>query len=230
MSPYSIILFLHVVGALVLFFALGLEWICHRGLTRSGTAKKAREWMSLARPLRAIYPLTSVALLATGIYLSVLWGGQTWIVGGMVSLVLIASLGAGLTGPRMRALARAAAVESGGLSEGLGSRIHDPVLRVSLYVRLAVAFGVVFLMTSKPGSGGSMATLAIALVAGVGSSVPSRSGAPAAGPESGDAGQPPERDQLLALALELDELRRRDPDRHGGSADMERRPMTSGVS
>ena len=51
MSPYSVAVFLHVVGALGLFAALGLEWAGVRNLRRSVTTSQAREWMKLLRGL-----------------------------------------------------------------------------------------------------------------------------------------------------------------------------------
>src|SRR5213596_901663 len=47
MSVYAIAVFLHIVGALGLFAALGLEWASLYNLRRVTTAGQVREWAKL---------------------------------------------------------------------------------------------------------------------------------------------------------------------------------------
>jgi hypothetical protein len=61
MNDYAIALFLHIVGALGLFVALGLEWTSLLLLRRATTTEQARERMRIASGVRGV----SGAALAT---------------------------------------------------------------------------------------------------------------------------------------------------------------------
>ena len=246
MTPYSIILFLHVGGALGFFFALGLEWVCYRELRRAKTAEKALEWMTVARLLRRVYPVSAATLLITGVYLATSWGEQPWILVGLASLVILAVVGAAITGPRMRALGGATAQAAGPVSATIRRRLHDPLLRLSLHVRLAVAIAVVYLMTVKPGLGDSLGAVGVAAFLGMATSLLRRSGSrsvepggrvecgssldsvPRAGRKSG-AG-PRERDHLLALAEEIDALHSGKPATDHGTRRFSTAPSCAGSS
>jgi hypothetical protein len=67
----------------------------------------------------------------------------------IAALLLMAALGA-LTGSRIRAMRRACA-EAEGINSQLLGRPRDPLLKVSLGIRVAVFFGIVLLMAAKPG-------------------------------------------------------------------------------
>jgi len=54
MTLYSLALFLHIVGALGLFIALGLEWTGLWYLRRAGTAEQAQQWLLAFTLLRRI--------------------------------------------------------------------------------------------------------------------------------------------------------------------------------
>src|SRR5207244_8538034 len=47
MTLYLLAVFLHVVGALGLFVAMGLEWVIVVRVRRAGTAEQARDWLGL---------------------------------------------------------------------------------------------------------------------------------------------------------------------------------------
>src|SRR2546427_2031885 len=83
MSWYSIALFVHIVGALLLFGLLTLE-----GFTlRTGT--------TAARLNRVLGPISALAILVPGIYMVVVAAGWTgWAAAGLVTYVLIARIGA----------------------------------------------------------------------------------------------------------------------------------------
>jgi hypothetical protein len=86
-------------------------------------------------------------------------------------MVLMAILGA-LTGRRMAAIRRAVAVESGTLTLAFQQRLHDPLLWTSIQTRLAIALGIVFLMTVKPGLAGALLTIGVVIILGLASAWP----------------------------------------------------------
>lgn len=185
MSLYAAVVFLHIVGALGLFAAAGLEWASLLNLRRATTAGQAREWARLLAGVRRVGGPAILTLLASGIYLmATRWGQQAWIAAGVAGLVLMAVLGGVLTGRRSGAIMRALGEADGALSAELAGRLRDPVLVISAWLRTALALGIVFVMSTKPGATGALAAMGVALVLGlaVGFSVSSRgrAGEPAA--------------------------------------------------
>ena len=86
MTLYSIALFLHIVGALLLFVLLTIEGI------------SLRQGFTAARLNRVLGPISALAILVPGLYMSVTpWGWRGWIVAGLAVWVLIA-LGGAVTG------------------------------------------------------------------------------------------------------------------------------------
>jgi hypothetical protein len=168
MSLYSIVVFLHIVGALGLFAALGLEWAGIHNLRRVASTGQAREWIRLLGTLRFVGGPSALTLLVTGVYLSATqWGGRAWIGLGLAGLVLIAALGGGLTGRRVGAIARALPAMDGPIPADLGRLLNDPVLILSAWLRTALALGIVFIMSSKPGGAGALTVMGGALVVGL---------------------------------------------------------------
>jgi len=173
MSLYAIAVFLHIVGALGLFAALGLEWASLLNLRRASAVGQAREWARMLASLRAVGAPAALTLLVTGIYLTATrWGGQGWIGAGLGGLVLIAVLGATLTGRRAGAIVRAVAAEAGAVSPPLSDRLRDPVLLVSAWVRTALALGIVFVMSTKPSGAGALTAMGVALGLGLAAGLP----------------------------------------------------------
>src|SRR4029077_20300903 len=121
MSLYSIALFLHIVGAVLLFALLTVEGVS----LRQGV---------MAAPLnRVLGPISAVTILIPGFYMVVSqWGWNGWVVVGIVAWVLIAVAGAA-TGIVLRA-----------------GRLNIRTAELSWAVRVGMALGVVFIMTIKP--------------------------------------------------------------------------------
>jgi hypothetical protein len=122
MDLYSIALFVHIVGALLLFVLLTIEGI---GL-RVGFAS--------ASVNRVLGPVSALAILIPGFYMVATQAGwKAWVAVGLVSWGLIAVAGT-VTGISVRA-----------------GRMSHRVATISWLVRIGMAFGVVFDMTLKPG-------------------------------------------------------------------------------
>jgi hypothetical protein len=121
MSPYSIALFVHIVGALLLVVLLTIEGI---GL---------RQGFMAARLNRVLGPISAVAILVPGLYMAAAqWGWKGWIVVGIAAWVLIAVTGAA-TGISL-----------------IAGRVSVPTAAASWAIRVGLAVGVVFIMTVKP--------------------------------------------------------------------------------
>ena len=121
MTFYSIALFLHIVGAVLLFVLLTVEG----GTMRQGTTG--------ARFNRVFGPISALLILVPGLYMVAAGAGwSAWVGVGLVSWVLIAVVGA-ITGISV-----------------LRGRMSSRSAAVSWSVRVGMAVAVVFVMTVKP--------------------------------------------------------------------------------
>jgi hypothetical protein len=175
MTLYSLALFVHILGALALFGAMGLEWVALLNLRRVEMAKQAREWLKMFALFPRIYPLAWLAIILAGLYMTAaVWKGAGWIIVALVSVVVLAAAGGALTSRRMASLARGVAQERGSLSSGLRTTLHDPYLLAVFQVRLAFTLGIVFLMVAKPGLAVSLLDMVVATILGLLSTLPLR--------------------------------------------------------
>jgi hypothetical protein len=173
MSVYSIAVFLHILGALGIFAAIGLDWAGLSNLRRATQAAQVREWVRLLAAPRALGGPAALLVLVSGIYLSASrWGPQGWILMALAGMVVVGALGGAIGGRRIGAIMRALPAESGPVSITLRGHLDDPALTLSLRVRTALLLGIVFLMSTRPGWGGSLAAMGAALVLGVAAAMP----------------------------------------------------------
>ena len=172
MNSYSIVLFFHIVGALGVFLALGLEWTGLWQFRNAMTAEQVRPWMGIFKSVRKVGFASMLMTVITGIYLMVtFWGSEAWLIVTLGSLVLIIALAQVVTAPRMAAIGRALATEKGPLSNTFHSLVNQPLLWISIQTRAAIALGIIFLKIAKPDLVGSLLTIGVAIVLGLASAL-----------------------------------------------------------
>src|SRR2546430_1034142 len=121
MDLYSIVLFVHIVGALLLFVLLTVEGV---GLRAGFTSAPLN---------RVLGPISALAILFPGLCLMKAgWGWTGWVVVGIVTWFGIAVVGAG-TGVAVKR-----------------RRLSNSAATISWLLRVGMALGVVFDMTVKP--------------------------------------------------------------------------------
>ena len=173
MNTYSIALFLHIVGALGLSVALGLEWT---GLSQVRSAilpEQVRAWMGILKGTNKVGFPSMLTTVITGIYMMItVWGWVAWIYVTLGSLMLVIALSVALTKPRMVAIGQALAMEKRPLSQTIYSLVNQPILWISIQTRVAIALGIIFLKIAKPDLGGSLLTIGVAIVLGIASALP----------------------------------------------------------
>jgi hypothetical protein len=173
MNIYSLVLFLHIAGALGFFVTLGLEWTSLRQILSATTSEQVREWMSISSGTRRLGMVSMLTIVIAGAYLmAAAWGSVAWLIVALGAVALLMALLYTLTRPRTAAIGRAMTAEKGPVSPTLRNLVNDPLLWISIQTRVAIALGIVFLMTVKPGSGGSLLTIGIAIVLGLALSLP----------------------------------------------------------
>lgn len=168
MSTYSLLVFLHIVGALGLFASIGLEQVGLYRLRRARTGSQVNEWVSLLAGLRKLDAPAGLLLLATGIYFVMTrWGHQPWAGLAVLGMVVMALLGILVNGRRLRAIKWEATGMLGAIPAELSQRVRDPVLLTSATVRAGIGIGIVFNMVTKPSLVMALAAMVVAPVVGV---------------------------------------------------------------
>src|SRR6266851_5182650 len=126
MTVSSVVLFLHLTGAVALFIGYGIEW------TASSLFRTASSTEQL-RVFKVSPPLSGAGLgvvLLTGGYLASLSGSmkQGWIPATLIGIFVALALGFALILPRMRAIRSALPSGNEPIPAALRSRLADPIL------------------------------------------------------------------------------------------------------
>ena len=152
MTVNALVLFVHVLGMLLLFMSLGVEWVGIDALSRSSTPSQAEPWTTIARRSLRLQSVAALLILASGGLMAARFGVHqlAWVRVSLVALVLIAAL-AGIVGRSRR---RAADNRIGRLWPA------------SVAIRTALALGAVYVMVAKSEIIESLVVLAVALALG----------------------------------------------------------------
>ena len=79
MNTYSTALFLHIVGALVLFATLALEWVSLQQIRNARSSEQVRTWMGILNGAsKAGFPSMLMTVI-TGVYMMMVWGRTPWL-------------------------------------------------------------------------------------------------------------------------------------------------------
>ena len=191
MDTYHVVLYLHLLSLLLAFVAAGIVSACLFGLRRARTLAEAGPWGMLAGKIARAFPVAILGLFVTGAYMtSDVWSWSTgWIAVSIGGLALIALQGPLLAEPRKKALQQALVANGPGpLGDEARRMTRDPVLWMVAFSNPAIALGVVWSMTQKPGTAGAIAAIVVAYVVGAAVALYFARAAPAA--EAAPVGEP----------------------------------------
>ncbi len=165
---YTISLYLHIVGALILFSAVGIEWMVLTNLRKSTSREGILSWLSIFPKLKNFFMTAFFLLLIPGIYMMLdIWHSAGFVVVGIIGLILLSISGRALSGSRLMAIGKAAAQsESESPLSELLIKVRDPYLWTSFLIRTGAAFGIVYMMTVKTDILDSIIIIAIGCVLG----------------------------------------------------------------
>jgi hypothetical protein len=170
----SLVLFTHVVGVLALFVGLGLEWIGLDGIQRSITRAEALPWLRLIAIVPRLFGTALAAIVVSGFYLGARVGvlGNDWMRASYGALLLMAIVSGPVSRSPMRAQTCGDVPADGTVA--LRAAAANPILRLSLRIRVAFGLAIVFLMIAKPAAGESVLVLALASMVTIGTSLTRR--------------------------------------------------------
>ncbi len=167
MSFYSIVLFLHITGALGLFAGIGLEWMILYHFKKITVTANAYEWSGSFSILRVVFSYSGILILLSGIYMTIIIKNITaWIITGFILYLFLAAFGSIVMAKKIGLVIKALPAEGEKLSEKILKQIQNPLLHQSLKVRTSLALGIIFLMTVKPGWPVTIATVLVSLIIG----------------------------------------------------------------
>jgi len=161
---HNLVVFAHILGAFGLIAAYTIEAIGLRGLRGATRRDEALLWLRISRgTVMRLAPASLGVILIAGLYLMATYGGpRGWIVVALASFVLLAAVGGVGTGLRMARIGPAVNRAADPLPA-----LRDRVLLLSLDVRLAMAVGILFLMTLKPSALTSVVVIVLAIAVGL---------------------------------------------------------------
>jgi len=175
MNGFSIALFLHILGALGVSIALGVEWL---GMSQIRKSTAPEEISILLRVVESTTRFGFVSMLTTvitGVYMVLAaLGWIPWILVVIGALVILIVLTRALTVPRMAVIGKTLATEKEPVSQIFLNLIQDPMLWISIQTRVAIILGIIFLKIAKPDLVGSLVTIGLALFLGISSALPMR--------------------------------------------------------
>jgi uncharacterized membrane protein len=170
----SVVLFAHIVGMLVLFVGLALEWLSLEFLQRSTAPGQGSPWVSVLGALPRYMAMAVGLILVSGIYLAARVGvlDNGWVRVSFGAMFLMGIVGGPVIRSQMRAIRDAGSGDRDGTPATLRRHASHPLVRASLRARTAVGLAIVYLMIGKPELGESLLVIGAALVVGALMSVP----------------------------------------------------------
>jgi hypothetical protein len=189
MSLYTIMLFIHVSGAVCLFVGMGIWLFGSTAIARAARVEQVRTLAELMLMVRNVVPVSALLVIVAGVTMTwTAWGFQTgWIAVAVGSLALIGPIGTWVIDPKVRAIgALAHTLPDGPLPITLTERTHDPVLRLALHTMTAMLFGIVFVMTTKPALTSAIGAMVISALLGLVAGISLRRAKPAVASKRGD--------------------------------------------
>jgi hypothetical protein len=170
LDTYHVVLYIHLLSLLIGFSAGMIETVCLFRLRAADTLEAAAPWGQLAGEIEKAFPVAILGLLGTGAYMtSDVWTwSASWIVLPIVGLVVLSLQGPLVAGRRGHAVKAALIANGPGPLAAEARRMtRDRALWAAGMTNEALVLGIVWVMTEKPGWGGSVAALAVAYAVGL---------------------------------------------------------------
>lgn len=180
-SQRSVTLFVHILGAVALFTAMGMVQAVGTRIRTASDIHELRLWLGLMKSTGVLWPASFGTILLSGLYLAGTgWSFATpWIVTAIGSVVVMGAVGGGMVGRSFASLGQRAG-RSSQLDGELIARVNQPGLWAATTALNGMAIGVLWLMVNKPGWGESLIVVVLLglLGAGAGARLARRSGVP----------------------------------------------------
>lgn len=168
---YSMILFLHIIGAIIMFVAVGITLTAMVSMIHAKKVETMQTWAVLAVRMDGLLPFSVILILVPGLYLVfTAWGWSlAWVNVSLLTLIIMTVMGPAINLRRLKNILSAIEAEAANRSvppSSLMEKAKDRVLWNSVSIMTMLAFGIVFLMTVKVGLVGSIITIVVSVLLG----------------------------------------------------------------
>lgn len=171
MDTYHVVLYIHLLSLLVGIGAASVLVVCLFQLRGAGELMEAVPWGMTAGKIARLFPIAILGLFASGAYMtSDVWTWSSgWIVVGIVALVVLAIQGPVIAERSGKKLEHALRENGPGpLGDHARSMCRYWGLWIIEFSAIGLVLGVVWNMTTKPGTGASIAAAVIGYGVGAG--------------------------------------------------------------
>jgi len=174
MTLFTIVIFLHLLGALALFIGYGIEWAASSLFRSASSVEQARAWLRMFMFSPALAGVGLGVLILSGGYLASLSGAmkQGWIPASLLGVAIALLIGFIVILPRMRGIRKVLPAQDAAVSAELRVRLADPLLLTAIRVRVMLALAIVYLMVAKTRFLPSLVALLVAMLLGLLFSIP----------------------------------------------------------
>src|SRR5262249_23699355 len=139
MNYYVIVKFIHIVSAMGLFIALGVEWLSLWSARNATTSEQIRERLRISSSAQRLGPLSMLLLLISGFYMiAVARIGSPWLIVAFGALILLVVLALTLTNRRIAAIRQALTVEKESVSPSPHEMLNHSLLWLSIRLRVSI--------------------------------------------------------------------------------------------
>ena len=169
MDLYHVVLFVHIMGAIVLV-GMGFTMPVLMGaLTRTATVQGVRDWAKALHVIAKMGNPAALLVLLSGLYMA--WDqfsfAQGWIIVSLVLFFIAGGIAGGVMDPELKKLEAAAAEAADGpVPADLRAMTAAPKLHNFEALLFGVDLAIVFLMTNKPGLVGALIAAAVGIAIG----------------------------------------------------------------
>jgi hypothetical protein len=170
---YGIVLFLHILTAIVAFMMAAIVHAGLPALARARDVREMRSWAAILHRLEPLFPIAALVLLLLGAWLVHLSKGQVrwsdgWLLTALITLVVVEGVAGAKLAPKAKAAVKA-------VEDAADGPVPDSVRRTALepwiwYPSHVATFGfaaVVFLMATKPAGGWAVVIVIVGALIGI---------------------------------------------------------------
>jgi hypothetical protein len=152
--------------------ALGLEWVGMSHIRKTTIPQVIRAILKIVQSTTGFGFVSMLSTVITGIYMVLAAvGWAPWLLVVIGALLLVIVLTRVLTAPRMAAIGQALDMDKGSVSTTFSNLLKDAILWISIQTRMAIVLGIIFLKIARPGLGGALLTIGVAIALGIASAL-----------------------------------------------------------
>ena len=170
---FGLVLFLHILTAIVAFMMAGIVHAGLPALARARDVREMRSWAAILHRLEPLFPIAALLLLGFGAWLIHLskgrihWG-DGWLLTSLITLIVVEGIAGVKLSPKAKAAVKA-------VEEAADGPVPDSVRRTALepwiwYPSHIATFGfaaVVFLMAARPAGAWAVVIVIVGALIGI---------------------------------------------------------------